>query len=237
MANEQSEPGRSLEHLAKPVANQMRSEEDLIAETQARLAYELHGSLAQDLAAIHMRMSVWQYLVADDPQKMAEEIQSLKLLLEESNGLLKRLIYVLRPMPADDLDFFSALRTFVDSFAEQNRLQAEVQIAGEEACLPETVEKILWRALRESLHNIARHACAKSVVVRLDLRSPEEVLLMVKDDGKGFNSAILNDGSGFRCPGLKALRERLLSLGGMFQLDTRPGEGTELKVILPRMGL
>lgn len=215
----------------------VKSEEDCIAEAQARLAHELHGSVAQDLAAIQMRMSVWPYLVGDDPEKAAVEIQSLKAAVEASSRLLKQLIYVLRPAPDDEGDFCAALRTFVDGFAEQTQLRARVEIAGEGTPLPETVQKVLWRTIREVLHNIVRHASARSVTVALDLCAAEGVRLVITDDGRGFDASILDNPSVRPCLGLKGLRNRLLSLGGTFQVDTYPGRGTELRVSLPGVSM
>ncbi len=221
------------ERAAEGGGPDVKSEEDCIVETQARLAHELHGSVAQDLAAIQMRMSVWSYLAGDDPEKAAIEIQSLKAAVEGSNRFLKQLIYVLRPAPDDEGDFCAALRAFVDGFAEESQVRACVEIAGEGTPLTETAQKVLWRAIREAFHNIIRHASARSVTVGLDLCGAEGVRLVIKDDGTGFDSSILDRPSGRPCLGLKGLRNRLLALGGTFQVDTCPGRGTELRVSLP----
>ena len=109
-----------------------------------------------------------------------------------------------------------------------------VETSGER--LPGDVEVACFRAVQEALTNAARHAGARHVWV--DLRQQdEEVELVVRDDGVGFDLAeARRRGVGGLSLGLLGMQERIALLGGQFEIDTAPGRGTILRIRLPALG-
>lgn len=210
------------------------SEEEIIAEALGCVAREIHGGVAQDLAAVHMRMSVWSHLVDGDPERMNAEVEELKGLLGASIRHLKQLIFILRPVVASsEGGFYSALHTLAGDFAEQYQVQVDLSIQGPEFRLPSAMEWVLFRALREILHNAGRHANADTVWIELELEPPGRVILSVRDDGAGFDLVALENSPEHRCLGLNRLRERVEFLEGTFTLLSQPGGGTEVRIVLP----
>ena len=210
-----------------------RTEEEIISETLSRLSREIHSGIAQDLAALNMRLSVWRYLVGDDSERAAAEIEELKKLVAEDVRRLKQLIFILRPISSDDTDFYSAIEAFLNDFAEQNGLQLHLQFTGPKLQLRQEVEWVLLRILQECLHNIERHAAAQSIWLEFAVNKPEGIGLLIRDDGAGFDPTALRDSKEMRFLGLRRLRERVESLGGTFSVRSKPGDGTTVEATLP----
>jgi two-component system sensor histidine kinase DegS len=218
----------------KPSPQVECSEEEIIAQALGCVAREIHSGVAQDLAAVHMRMSVWRHLVGGDPDRMDAEVEELKGQLGTSIRRLRRLIFILRPVVASGEDeFYSALNALACDFAEQYEVQVELQLQGPESRLPSTMERLLFRSLRETLHNVGRHANADTVWIELELQPPDRVILSVRDNGAGFDQVVLEDSQENRCVGLNRLRRRVEWFGGAFVLHSQPGQGTKVRVILP----
>ena len=210
-----------------------RTEEEVASETMSRLSREIHGGIAQDLAALNMRLSVWRYLVGDDSERAAAEIEELKKLVAANVRQLKQLIFILRPICPDDTDFYSAIEAFLSDFAEQNGLQLDAQVTDARPQLDEHVERVLLRILQECLHNIERHATAERIWIELNVDEDNRVRLRIRDDGIGFDPTVLRDSGEMRFLGLRRLRERLESLGGTFSVQSKPGDGVDVEAELP----
>jgi PAS domain S-box-containing protein len=210
-----------------------RSEEEAIAEERRRIAREIHDGLAQDLASLRLRVRLWHDLVDDDPAQMHAELQALRELLGAKIHEVRRSIFALRPVALDELGFFPALRQFTNGFGEQNRLRIDLRILGPEDRLSSPLEPVLFRIVQEALNNVAKHAYARMAWVELDLQASDSVTLRVRDDGRGFDSAILSQTVQNGHLGLEQMRERVEILGGTLVLDGRPGGGTAIQVVLP----
>jgi PAS domain S-box-containing protein len=213
-----------------------RSEEEAIAEERRRIAREIHDGLAQDLAGLRFEVGLWHKLVDEDPARMHAELDNLQELLGQNIREVRRSIFALRPVALDELGFGPALRQFVDEFGEQNQLHVNLRIAGTPERLPAFLEPVLFRIIQESLHNVGKHAQASMAWIELDLESPGAVVLRIRDDGLGFDPAILDHIVQRGHLGLKQMRERVENLGGAFELHSQPGSGTEIHVVLPLTG-
>jgi len=218
----------------KPPPQVECSEEEIIAEALACVAREIHSGVAQDLAAMHMRMSVWRHLVGGDPERMDAEVEELKGLLGAGIRRLRQLIFILRPVvTSGESEFNSALNTLAGDFAEQYQLQVELSIQGPESGLPPAMERLLFRSLRETLHNVGWHARANKVWIEVEVEPPERVMLSIRDNGVGFDLVVLEDPLENSCQGLSRLRERVEWFGGAFALHSQPGDGTKVRIVLP----
>ncbi len=208
-----------------------RSEEEAIAEERRRRSCEIHDGLAQDLAALRLRARLWHKLVDEAPQQMHAELDALRDLLSRHIRDVRRVIFAMRPVALEELGFYAALRQFAADFGEQNQIDVNLQLA-DEARLPAFMEAVLFRIVQEALHNVARHARATTVWVTLSIEA-EMVRLTIRDDGVGFEPAILEQAARSGHLGLKQMRERVAGLKGTFSLHSAPGEGTEIRIILP----
>ncbi len=208
-----------------------RSEEEAVAEERHRIAREIHDGLAQDLAAVRIRARLWHRLVDEAPQQMHAELDALRDLLSQHIRDVRRAIFALRPVALEELGFHPALRQFAADFGEQNQIDVVLQLA-DEAPLPTFMEAVLFRVVQEALHNVAKHARATTVWIALRVEGGA-VHLTVRDDGVGFDPATLEEAARRGHVGLKQMRERVAGLKGTFTLQSAPGEGTEIRIILP----
>jgi len=221
---------------------EQRSEEEAIAEDRRRIARELHDSLAQTLAGLRMRTRLWQRLLDHDPARLHPELDEMRAVLDESIAEVRRSIFALRPLNLEELGFFPALSHFVDEFSTQHRLPVQLTICEEGvgraenaqvSRLPAHLELNLFRAVQESLNNIARHAQASAASIRIDLAYGSHIRILMTDDGRGFDPTTLAQQGRSGHLGLKQMRERIEGINGQLLIFSMPGQGTRLEISVP----
>jgi PAS domain S-box-containing protein len=210
-----------------------RSETEAIAADRRRIAREMHDSLAQTLAGLRLRTRLWQRILDQDPTQLHPELDELRDVLDESIAEVRRSIFALRPLKLEELGFFPALRQFVDDFSTQYRLPVQLAISGPEERLPSEIELNLFRAVQESLNNVARHAQADAVDLCMDCTGSDQIHLVVSDNGRGFDPAGLAEQSQTGHFGLKQMRERMEAINGVLLIFSAPGQGTRLEMTIP----
>lgn len=200
-----------------------------------RISLELHDTIAQNLRAIQLLTSQ-----AFSSEKNKNEISELKnqVLDLESKSIIdiRTLCYNLTPPDLDRKDLRSALSHFCSTFTRDTKIECSLVIT--EDCdfsvYSSESQLNIFRLVQEALNNAAKHSQAEeiTVVVRKDiLKENSQLRILITDDGTGFNleSASFLD-SHF---GLKGMKERSKFLGGTLEINTAPGEGTEVKIIIP----
>ena len=197
-----------------------------------RIARELHDETGQALTAIGLGLrGLTGSLRAANLDLTKQNLHELELLTTHSLDELQRLIADLRPSHLDDLGLPSALRWYANTLQERIKLEVHVEIHGEERPVPSAVKIALFRIAQEALTNVVKHAQAKSVQVVLTY-ADESVFVRVNDDGRGFD--LESTGSGKRVSwGLKGMEERTALLGGKFEVESKPGQGTIVEVSIP----
>jgi len=191
-----------------------------------RLARELHDETGQALTSILLGLgAVERAETTDEAHAAAAE---LRTLVVETLQDVRRLAVELRPSALDDFGLEPALRRLGQSVREAGGLDVQVEtMLGGERLAPD-VETAVYRIVQEALTNVIKHANAAraSIVVT---RKPDGVLVMIEDDGRGFDPAASRDGG----LGLLGMRERVELLDGTLQVEAEPGQGTTLIVTLP----
>jgi two-component system sensor histidine kinase UhpB len=133
----------------------------------------------------------------------------------------------------DDLGLVAALQWYVQEFEKHNSIHTEFVVEGDRSRLPSEYETVLFRISQEALTNIARHANASRVAVRLKVY-PAQIDLTVEDNGRGFDPAeVLRGDRPHPGWGLLGVQERSLLLGGRYEIDSAPGRGTRIHVSIP----
>ncbi len=201
-------------------------------EERRRLAREIHDGPAQVLANVVFRLDICQRLLAGDLDKARAEIENLKALVRQSLQEVRKIIFDLRPMALEDLGLIPALRSYLESFGQKTGLSTSIRIEGQGTRLPLSYEVALFRLVQEALSNVAKHAEARTVQVLVH-HLPEEMRVVVLDDGKGFDVAEAMARQGRDHFGLLGMRERIELLGGTLELSSRPGEGTKVSFTVP----
>jgi PAS domain S-box-containing protein len=199
------------------------------AERQ-RIARELHDALGQYLAAMNVRLDIFGRSVPDvSPLKSG--LAELKSLTATVGDEVRRLAWELRPTALDDIGLESAIQHFVAEWAQRSGLRFDLHLTLNDRRLPANVETTLYRVLQEGMTNIVKHAGASKVGVIL-MAPPDGVVMIIEDDGKGFELEDLSHPSSSRL-GLLGIRERLALIHGSLEIETKPGAGTTLIIRVP----
>lgn len=197
------------------------------AEERARMAREIHDTLAQGLTAIGLHLEGALHQLESDPQRARERIERALGTAYTSLEEARRSVLDLRAVPLEGKPLPEALAAIARVYTAETGVRVHVRSAGEVALSPR-VETELFRIAQEALTNVRKHAGATEV--EIDLRAnARTVRLSVHDDGLGFDlEAAAGEGHG-----LQGMRERARLLGGGLRISTRPGRGTTLTVSAP----
>jgi two-component system NarL family sensor kinase len=199
-------------------------------EERNRLAREIHDTLAQGLTATTLQLeSADAILEAGSPSEKARGPLRRALSLTQANlEEARRSVLDLRAAPLEGRSLSEALKTLVERWEAETGISARYRAVNGGHPLPPRVEVALYRICQEALTNIARHAEAGRVNVRL-VTTPAQVRLVIEDDGRGFDaSGTLGDRHG-----LVGMNERARMLGDALKIQSSPGAGTVVEVTLP----
>jgi signal transduction histidine kinase len=190
-----------------------------------RLARELHDETGQALTSILLGLKPLEQ--AADPDAR-EAVAALRELVVSTLQDVRRLAVELRPSALDDFGLLPAVERLADTFREHSGLAVDLEARLGDARLPSEVETTLYRIVQEALANVVKHADASRVSVILTRRE-DTVSALVEDDGRGFDPETTREDA----LGLAGMRERVALVGGRLRVETAPGAGTTLAVVVP----
>jgi len=196
-----------------------------------RLSRELHDQLGQQMTALRLKLET---LKGETKQrkKLSSDIDELLDITEQLDSDIDFLAWELRPLVLDDLGLPEALRVYVDRWAEHFKVAAQFHMTGlNEHRLSVELENHFYRTAQEALNNVAKHSQASKVDVLLESRGTHAVLI-IEDNGVGFSGQDQSP----RTMGLTGMRERAKLLGGTFEIESKPSEGTTIFVRVPLDG-
>ncbi|MDB5896502.1 MAG: sensor signal transduction histidine kinase [Ramlibacter sp.] len=233
--------GKLFTVILRDVSERVRAQQDLAAfatqagaireQEKSRVARELHDELAQSLTALKMDAIWLRDHLQDDPAAAAEKIATMLEMLDASVASTRRIAADLRPLVLDDLGLGAAIEWLVQNFTHRTGLPCALE-AEEDLALDEPYATAVFRMVQESLANVAKHAHARRVSVKVH-RTADAIRLEVQDDGVGFDlSAPRKAGS----LGLAGLRERAQLAKGCVDIHSTPGGGTRVTAVIPVAG-
>jgi two-component system sensor histidine kinase DegS len=198
-------------------------------EERKRVAREIHDGPAQSMANVVLRTElVEKVLVNDGVGQAREELKELKELVRESLADVRRIIFNLRPMALDDLGLVPTLRKYIEELNRKYDLVIDFKTFGKECRPPSSMEVALFRLVQESLTNVIKHAKAPEAQIKLEFQR-DRIFLVIKDDGIGFDMK-KKSREGF---GILGMQERIKLLDGQMVLQSAPGQGTKLLLVIP----
>jgi len=201
-------------------------------EERKRVAREIHDGPAQSMANIVLRAELCEKLQNVNPEKMPEELLSLKDVVREVLQDLRKIIFDLRPMALDDLGIVPTLKRFVSNHQEKYDMPIELIIIGEDKKLSTSLSLAIYRTVQEALTNVRKHASASKVTIKIEFAN-NKINLSIKDNGCGFNvEEALNDEKS-ECYGLIGVQERIELLEGEVDFISSPEKGTTIKAVVP----
>ena len=192
-------------------------------EERRRVARELHDELGQVLTGVLLLMDE----ASNAPAPRAA--QALEEGREAARGAIdevRRIVRDLRPEALDDLGLHSALAVLATSFERRTGIRVERHLAADLPALTSEEDLVLYRVVQEALTNVARHAHATSVELRVE-HADGHVRAIVRDDGRGLAGTPPDD------RGIGGIRERAMLVRGTVEVESAPGPGTQVVLCIP----
>jgi two-component system CheB/CheR fusion protein len=217
---------RSYEQKLKQLAFETAAAEE---RERRRIAADLHDRLGQTLALLDIKLNALRSALV--PTKL-EELEGCRRLLRQSIAEVREQSFELSPPILYDLGLEAAVSWLADQVKHERGLTVHIEDDGAPKSLPETSAALVFRAIRELLMNVLKHAQAPVAWVSLR-RQGEQLVVEVRDEGVGFDAELAQPASGF---GLFSVRERIARLGGKMEIDAAPGRGTRVTLRLPLRG-
>jgi len=198
-------------------------------DERRRFARELHDSVGQMLAALTMNLSA-------DIERLTKTASSLannEALVQEMSKEVRTISHLLHPPLLDEAGLSSALRWYIDGFAERSKIKVDLEFPDDFGRLPRELEITIFRTVQECLTNIHRHSGSRIAKIRIT-RSGSRVRAEVEDRGKGIplEKRIGMESAGTPGVGIRGMRERIRQLGGSLEINS-DGKGTVIVARLP----
>ncbi len=244
-SDQKSSPKAARAKTIPPLASDRRHNASVYVtkvyeEERKRLSRDLHDEVGHDLVLIKLYLE----MIALDTKK--KEFQGIRPRLNEAIALVshaidsvRRLVLDLGPAVFDDLGFLPAVRTYTGQFSARTKISVQLREGYFPENIPMSHQIALYRLLQGALSNVLKHAFAKSVKVSLGCMKNSVLILVIQDDGVGFDTtARLGNGSF----GLTVMRERVEVLGGRIHIQSMPAgslskiRGTRIEIDLPLPG-
>ena len=198
----------------------------MIKERQ-RIARDLHDSVSQALYSILLTAEATRAMLELKPDQLAGPLDTVVALAEGGLAEMRALLFELRPESLEAEGVVAALSKLAAALRARHGIDV-TECLCEEPDVPLKTKAVLWRIGQEALHNIAKHAQAKHVAVKLSING-EFISLQVTDDGHGFDALRSYPGH----LGLVSMRERSDEVQGRLQVESRQGIGTKVLFTVP----
>jgi two-component system, NarL family, sensor histidine kinase DegS len=196
---------------------------------RSRLAREIHDGPAQALTNALMRLQFLESVLAARPDEAPRELAVVRASVRDSLHDVRRFIFNLRPAALKDMGLAGTLHRMVREYREATGLEVDATLP-ESMNLTPAQELAVFRVVQEALQNVNKHAGASRVTVEV-ARRPNDWIVTVTDDGRGFESAANSRAE--VSSGLVGIRERAAIIGASLDVASAPGQGTRLTLTIP----
>jgi PAS domain S-box-containing protein len=196
-------------------------------DERRRIAREMHDQFGEQLTALSRGIRLLKDGCANSP-RLRGQVEALEAISQQIDRDVDSLVWQLRPTALDDLGLRAALTNYVQDWSRRVGVSVELHTSGlADSRLSSEVETALYRIAQEALTNVAKHSQAGRVEVILERRT-DHILLIVEDDGVGFDATQAAAGSrGF---GLLGMQERAALVGANLEIESSSGSGTTVLV-------
>jgi signal transduction histidine kinase len=199
-------------------------------DERRKLAYDMHDTLGQTLSLIKMNLDAAQ-LDCPERASVQHRLGECGAMLDDVIKQARTLMFDLYPAMLDDLGLVPTIRWFAKEFPQRVGAELIISEQGSSRPLPTTLANYLFRAVQELCSNAARHGRAKAIILTLHW-DPAGLRLVIDDDGTGFDVASAVAPGQHRL-GLAGIDERISSMGGRMELESRPGQGSRVILEVP----
>jgi signal transduction histidine kinase len=210
---------------------QIRSRFGLVLEERARLAREIHDTLAQGFVGISSQLDAVAMCMPEDATPARPHLDMARRMARHSLTEARRSVMDLRASALEGQDLAAAIQSGTRMWTAGSGVDIAVEVTGTGIPLPEEMEQHLLRIAQEAVANALKHAGASRIGVRLH-QEAHNLHLRIADNGRGFDPQdVFSSRAGHF--GVIGMRERAERLGGELRFASNPGEGTEVEVTVP----
>ncbi len=233
-SRELTERTRELSTALAQVRQLANHGESVRESERTRIAREIHDELGSLLVALKMDLNWLERRIDDRRDELRAKCLRMGRLIDTAVDKVGRIITDLRPSILDHQGLWAALEWQAQEWLQSAELRADLQLHVAAGVAPPEggLAIAVFRIFQEVLSNIARHAHASSVVIRIEVDAPPDPVLYldVRDDGVGTTAQALNDARSY---GVMGMRERAAHFGGRLTIDSAPGQGTQVRLVMP----
>jgi PAS domain S-box-containing protein len=222
-----AQESRDNQRRLRALASELSLAEEKV---RRRIAVELHDSVGQHLSAVRMKLGA---LVNKQANGSTETLIGIGNMVDEVISQTRSIMFDLSPPMLYDLGIREALEWLAENMCEKHRYQCRVEVNAGTVDLGQDVRIAIFQMIRELLQNVAKHANAQQVHIKLDARD-QYLDISVTDDGCGFDAGGMLDRAGRTGSfGLFSIHERLVAVGGTLKIESDANTGTAVFIILP----
>ncbi len=197
-----------------------------------KIARELHDGPAQTMASMLIRLDFVERLWDNDISRINEELGNIKKMSRESLDDIRRIMFDLKPALIHEEEFYYTLRDYLKDFQIKYNLEIDFVMFGEKKKYDIAMESAVFRLVQEAITNIRKHANTKKAMVKLE-DNGKNLTLVIKDEGSGFEAEHDQARESY---GIIGMKERVQLLGGKMEVNSQPGQGTQIIITVPLEG-
>ena len=211
-----------------------RTRSQAVDEERARIAQDFHDGPLQTFFSFDVHLQVIRQMFTQDPERAAQELESLQQLARRQGRELRDLLQEMRPMDREGTTLMGLLRNLVEDSQKSGGLSVRLLSEAHSLVVPRKIRLLTYQVLREALNNARKHAQAQHVVVALE-QSPGFFTLTIDDDGKGFHFSgrhALEEMDRLKI-GPVSIKQRARQMGADLTVESTPGHGARLILRVP----
>lgn len=224
-----AQQSRVMEQRLRQLSHQLLSAQE---EERKKISRELHDHIAQMLAGINVHLATFLGEALMSSAGLNRKVRNTQRMVEKSVNLVHRFARQLRPPVLDDLGLIPALQSYLKSFTVRTGIHAHFTVFPGIEQLHSDKRTVLYRVAQAALTNVAQHAKASRVTVTI-IKTGGAAQMLLHDDGKSFDVEGIRFTRKNRRLGLIGMRERVEMVGGSFNVQSAPGQGTTVAIQIP----
>jgi signal transduction histidine kinase len=223
------EASKRLQNQLRNLSRQILSAQE---DERRRISRELHDVIAQTLSGINVQLANLKMEASRNSRSLDRNIARTQRMVERSVEMVHRFARELRPAALDDLGLVPTLQSYLRHFTMETGIRTRLAAFDGLNALSTLRRTTLYRIVQEALTNVAKHSKATNAAVSIECL-PRRLRLRISDDGHAFDVAAVQNCNAGRRLGLLGMQERAEMIGGCFSIDSNPGKGTTVAVVIP----
>jgi PAS domain S-box-containing protein len=203
--------------------------EEAREKERSEISLNLHDDLGQKLTALKMDISWIKKRMEVSNTALSDKFTGIERLIDDSVEFIQKISAEMRPAILFNLGLPAAVEWLLGEFKKSSGISGFLKISPPDFLIDTEVAVVLYRIIQESVTNVIRHSKAEEIFITIS-DDGSQIRMTIEDNGTGMDSAVLNNPKSL---GLIGMRERARACGGEFTIESSPGKGTTLNVILP----